>query len=806
MKRLSKSFRSLVGLCLVALSTTSLNAQQPKWVLPDYLWNMQSTTLSSTTLPTTYGLPYRLSNGAYNKSGSLLFYIYNDEIKNLSGTTVGTLLPYYMDLVRYNPDVNPVAHDSKDFEATGEEVAIVPVPGSCKKFYVIYTKGNHSSPSSFVCYAVVDCSGASVTVSYPLANNPGVSNAPISLDAGIGLAVSKTFNGSDRYLFTESHSKLLRYTITSSGISSQTTICDGTSDPSLFPVSGSGYYKGPELELSPDQQYLAWGNTRSGKMNMIKLNASYTKVSGSAVTYTLADIRGLEFNSASTKIYLSHAAGLSCYTISSGTATSVTGGSALNNTFLELSKNGRIYGINSSNKLVGINEGSNTLYTAETGPNVVSNDFDWNSAFYITGRYRLPDQIDGENYATITGDVTPSPYFIINAEVPSNDCANPTQVFNCPSAPITLSNWSINATSYRITVGYKSTCINRPTLIHDTGILPTCPSDLKNLPGPGSNGTYLASHTGIYQITLYAYNLCGESVSAYCYLTVANAPSGANSSFKTNVILKPNQTLTIGACSVTAPASPPTGQTITYSDGATSCGSPGGYVFPMEHSSVATPNEVGRLNTSFDLTGVSQGLGSSSYTIYVKTDQWNTSTLSWVSMDSNPLGEATFGGSGAILSLIGLVAYDPLSPWYEAFTNSALTPDGSIYRITITVTNECNSYTTQEIIKLNTNKFKIAQPGAEEVSDVDQSIIDSNLEVYPNPTTGRLIFDYVSTEDAGVKIVITSVDGKVVADHSGRILNGENQVSMNLDHLKAGTYLYNFEIGGKVSSGKIVKQ
>jgi hypothetical protein len=793
MKRLSKSFLSLAGLFLVVLSTTSLNAQQPKWVLPDYLWNMQSTTLASTILPTSYGLQYKLSNGAYDSHGSLLFYIYDDEIKNASGTTVGTLLPYYRDLVPYPTNPN---HTSNDYWVTGEEVVIVPVPGSCKKFYVIYTKGNNMTPGNQILYAVVDCPGASVTVTYPLANNPGVSNAPISIDHGLGLAVSKTFNGSDRYLFTESWAKLLRFTITSSGISSQTTICDPTSDPSLFPVTGS-LYSSQELELSPDQQYLAWGNTKSGKMNMIKLNSSYTKISGSAVAYSLADIRGLEFNSGSSKIYISHALGLSCYTISSGTAASVTGGTALNNTFLELSKNGRIYGVNSSNKLVGINESTNSLYTAETGPDVQSNGNDAYNPFYVSNRYHLPDQIDGEDYASITGDALPYSYFLINGNVPSTNCSNPTQLFNCASAPMILNNLSFNAVSYRVTVGSKSLCALRPTAIHDTGILTTCPTDLKNLPGSGSNGTYLASHTGVYLITLYVYNICGDVASASCYVTIANAPTGANSSFKTRAIVKAGQSITVGGCTV------PQNTQLTYSDGTTSCGGAGGYVFPMEHSSASTPNQVGRLNTTFDLSTVSSGLGSSNYNVTVKTDQWNGS--SWVSMDSNPLGETITGASS--LSLVGLVSYDPTSPWYEAFTNSTLTPDGSVYRVTITVTNECNSYSSSQVIKLNTVLLKSAVAnGSEVITDEEGQLVETNLSVYPNPTTGKLIFDYSSETEHAVKIVITSVDGKIVANHGSELVKGQNQISINLDRLEAGTYIYHFEIDGKKSSGNIIKQ
>ena len=143
---------------------------------------------------------------------------------------------------------------------------------------------------------------------------------------------------------------------------------------------------------------------------------------------------------------------------------------------------------------------------------------------------------------------------------------------------------------------------------------------------------------------------------------------------------KAGQTLTIGSCVV------PSNTGLIYSDGATSCGGVGGYSFPMEHTSIATPNQVGRLNTAFDLSNVSAGIGSSNYTVTIKTDQWDGS--SWINMDSNPDGETITGAS--TLSLVGLVAYDTISPWYEAFTDPLLTPDGSIYRVTITVSNECD--------------------------------------------------------------------------------------------------------------------
>lgn len=769
----------------MALTFSFSNAQQLNWVLPANQWNMQSTTLSSSSLPGGSSSTFILSNGAYDANGSLLFYVKDDNIINSSGTSIGTLRPYYVQGAYYPPD-GAGGQNQYNFETSGEEVSIVPVPGACKKYYVIYTKGNWVSAGSHVLYAIVDCSSGSATVDYPLENS-SVSNTPVGgYSGGWGLAVSKTFNGTDRYLFSGGEFGIARHTISSTGISSGSVISNASDEPTLF-SGGSSYYSNQELELSPDQQYLAWGNTNSEKLNILKLNSSYTKVTGAAVAVSMPDIRGIEFNASSTRIYISEPTiGVKYYNISTSIIGNVNNPSNLDNTFLELAKNGRIYGVNSNNRLQSIDEATNDLNPEESSPNVNSN------LFHITGvtdRFHLPDQIDGEDYTNIAGDATPTADFSINGSAVSTNCNIPTELFNCSSADMLFNNLSVNGMKYRIVVTKMSSCGNKPVVMHDTGIIPNCPTDLKNLPG-GASGTYLANNSGLFRIYFHVYNNCSNHSLTSRFISVSNAPSGATASFNTNVTTKAGQTLTIGSCVV------PSNTELTYTDGATSCGGVGGYNFPMEHTSAATPNQVGRLNTIFDLSNVSAGIGSSNYAVTIKTDHWDGSN--WISMDSNPNGETITGLSA--INLSALVSYDPLSPWFEAFTYPLVTPHGSIYRVTLTVSNECGSYTSSQIVQLNTVQLKSTATVSENTSEISE-----NLLVYPNPANARITFEYLSENENEATITISTVDGRIVDTSSSYINSGQNQLYIDLSNFDAGTYFYSFKIEGETSTGTIIK-
>src|SRR5690606_11017133 len=128
--------------------------------------------------------------------------------------------------------------------------------------------------------------------------------------------------------------------------------------------------------------------------------------------------------------------------------------------------------------------------------------------------------------------------------------------------------------------------------------------------------------------------------------------------------------------------------------------------------------------------------------------------------------------------------------------------NGSIYRITITVSNEYDDYTSVQIVRLNTTKVKSASVTDENSAEITQN----NFMVYPNPTNGVLTFDYASESESEVSITISSIERKIVKTALTTSAIGQNQVLMDVSEFDAGTYFYTVQLDGKSTTGTIIKQ
>lgn len=777
----------IYALLLLLTSARYATAQQnPNWILPTNKWRFTSATPTQTAVPGSSTTPYINANAAYDDNNNILFYVVNNQILGPTSTPVGTLLPYYVNGTAYPPDGFGGEH-SKNFTDVGSEIAIVPVPGHCAAFYVIYTMSNHFTSSDFLMYMKVDCSFGGISVSSPTAF--GIHAAyPINTShaaAGTGLAVSLKLSGTyDRYLFAGGRSKIMRYSITSSGIGSETLISSATDEPTMY---SSGINYAQELELSPNQQWLAWGNSVLGKLFLINLNASYTKVAGASKTYTIADIKGVEFNAASTKVFVSAsgvgANGISYATLSGSTVTTIASTTTLNNTFLERARNSRIYGVNNSGNMVPMLDGTTPTVNAPITGVTIYGNANWKGI----SQYRLNDQVDGDNYSHYYGTGKLFAEFLINSDV-SVDCANPQQVFLCN--PITLTNLCQNASSYKVELLAASSGCASYSLVHSTGTVTTFPTNAKSLPG-GANGTWLQTHTGYFAIIVTAYNTCGQvAATAAHYFHLATGPSDATAYFNTICKTEVGQTITIDGCVV------PQNQEFTYygNTGSPSCGGINGFKFPMEHTSTAAPDKVGRDFTYFLFNGISAGTGSSLYTVRFKTESWNGA--SWTLMGADPLGE-DLGTSPTIYALddvLGGVFADPLQ-----------TPNGNTYRITVSVINECGTYSSSQIIQIDDIKLKIAPIGN---GELEQQAAAINLLAYPNPTSNEVTFTFNAEENDVIDITLYDVSGRKVADvvTGEKAFGGENVYHAPVNKLVAGSYFYNLTINGVVYSGKLIKE
>ena len=216
-------------------------------------------------------------------------------------------------------------------------------------------------------------------------------------------------------------------------------------------------------------------------------------------------------------------------------------------------------------------------------------------------------------------------------------------------------------------------------------------------------------------------------------------------------------------------------------------------------NSVSTPNEVGRLNTIFDLTGVSGGTGSTSYTITLKSEFWDGTN--WIVMNYNGTPETI--SSPTTVSLAGLLDDDIANPYYSGFSDPDITPNGSIYRITVTIINECGSFSKSQIIKLNTTKLKRVG-NFEEEEDIKTT---KALTVFPNPFTDKVSIQLPSIAEStkNTSIEIIDMAGKVVFSKNIDA-NSTDLIEINTLLFSSGIYLYKIKTEEKVYTGKIIKK
>ncbi|HRN42297.1 MAG TPA: hypothetical protein PK649_09520, partial [Vicingus sp.] len=430
----------LLALALLMLTQYS-SAQMIYWTTPPKKWNTTSSTPSSTSLPGSPASAYSVSNGAYDEAGNLMFYIQDNSLFDESGDFVRSM---------------PIYQTSSDCEGAlsiiDAEIAIVPIPGACKSFYVIYGLHGHMSPSKLF-YIEVDCSSGSPVVNFDETvyvmcwGNYVPSDQPFLIDNhggvfNVAFAVSKVYDGSgasaERFLLSVSSHGIVRSEISSAGISTGITTASYTD----LGLTASTDFEGIEAEISWGSNYFAWSSA-NGKVFTIEIDPS----DGSYVypyieTYSISGAKGIEFSNSTGNpyLYVAAASDLKRINTSNQSSTNISWGSNdLSNTFLEYGKNGRIYGVSpiysgstlTGSKFVPI---VNTLVLPAVTADIDSRYASYSTSLY--GIFTLPDQIDGEDYTYFNGlpKVTIT-NFTLNSNVVSDVCDNGTDKY-CQNAAI----------------------------------------------------------------------------------------------------------------------------------------------------------------------------------------------------------------------------------------------------------------------------------------------------------------------------------------------------------------------------------
>jgi hypothetical protein len=217
----------------------------------------------------------------------------------------------------------------------------------------------------------------------------------------------------------------------------------------------------------------------------------------------------------------------------------------------------------------------------------------------------------------------------------------------------------------------------------------------------------------------------------------------------------------------------------------------------MEQSNSGNAQPVGP-STNFSFVA---NPGSANYYVTATTEKWNSITSTWDPMFTGSQPQA-IGGTG--IGLTGLVIDDPAyAPGASAFADRNRTPEGSIYRITFTVYNDCASASVSHVIKINrTNLKNLVEESTDEVN------LNQAVSIYPNPMIDEVNFTINAKANDVVNISILDVQGRKVMDVKTNAIavDGDNMFKADISDLKPGLYFYNVKVNNQFLTGKIIKQ
>lgn len=856
-------------------------AQITNLTLPPYQLDVStSSTLLNGNLSTTG--QYSATNGVYDENNNPIFYLIGSDVFDLNNQGIGSLKPYYVNGQPCNSSDPYCFESSNDFEIMGREVSIVPIPGECQKFYIIYSMSSIGPIESKIMYMILDCTiGSSQLIpgkptSIPYHENDNINK--LGFGAGPGLAVSKVINSNqERYLFYGGTTAIYRMKITNAGIIDETLI---TADPTLLPFDGARFFT--ELELSPDQKYLSYGKNDSKGLFFLELN-NYNFVQGSNVPY-VGDISGVEFGANSIEVFISGTDGISRTEIGNNAFEQLINFGKESKSFIELAINGLMYGIDSDDQLFYFDPQNSIKISL---PYFVNS----NQAIPIVFNqsiYAMPDQIDGENYSyffgvpidyvdfSIEGNSNPSVttnlvlcpnetapivnlsgtgilqyrIMVYNSDINKNQgslinstnfansfpndlstylpfpndnyylisiegrnacghieskqlhicwgkegsayssvsfqnsqngqgltCANPYQLFTCElsngimDGPISLNNYG-----YKYIIRkFGSDLCNTLGVVVKQGEFATLPSNVMNL------GYNFYTNYGNYSIEVLPLNRCGiEGVGNTLFFRTSSNVGTINACFTMKVKVKNGQTFTNSSCTV------PSNVEFTYTENPPSCSSVAGYNFLIERNNINTPNEIGR-NSQIDVSGVNAGSNSVNNRVLLFVDYWDGTQ--YININPGGQGEELIGAT-----TIGMdeILEDPITGEY-AFNDPSITPDGTSYRLTVIVSNECGQTSCAQMVKLNTTKLRspLIAPTYNEPSSFD---------LYPNPVNNTLKIDFNRSKVTQTisYSVLDYLGRKVLEDSREEILNESNKVlDVNVSSLVPGVYYIKITREGK---------
>jgi len=692
-----------------------------------------------------------LMAAAFDEDKNVLFYVkYGAQPNALlfdgNGVQRGTLATY-----QSSTRVNPTTFNPYVYPEWGREMAVVPVPGVCKQFYLFYVQSSvipslACCPSfSVLLRATIDCSGATPTILTP----------PTPVDEYLtepyyGIAVSKEVNGARRLYFVGTRG-INSYPITSSGVGTVTryALTNGAMQPL-------------EADLSPDGTMLVMTASKSNSASGGIFLADVDPVSGAVSNVRAAGNSGLitfgvEFSPDSKKVYYSGkptagVGGIYELTIATNNTQYLSNpvSNACFNSQLELAYDGLIYAADNQDRLVTINPTTNVVAIAPAAGVVrpvpaYCNSISSNRSANPTRA--LPDQIDGQDYTFFFG----LPASQVNNLFVSGKLIGSTfrNLYTC-LGPLPLTAALTNATEVRVVVRQLDAlgAVVAGGYQNQTSWLPPATTfDLVTL-----FGGYLGNTPDFYQITFEAHNSCGNVSRRIGLVRMNNTISSAAFVFITGI----------------------EGPTLTPSQ------------------DPKNPSGLGGIGGAVQLTGVlgqgSQGFDSFNATI----QEYNNGTLTPVCA----VGPVAVTAGTTMIGLNYIVETALGIPDY--FKQPGLLKH--VFLITLSLTNGCGTSTTVSgYFSPISDSYKVA-PTTTAPGTIGLGV--TGFRVYPNPADGWVHVEYILPTSQGVQIrVLDARTGQEQLRPLPRTWQaaGPHTMDVNLTSLPAGEYLYQVEAEQLVS-------
>ena len=742
-----------LAMAFFLFASCALNAQMNYWAVPPNAVNFTSSPTSAQPLPGAPSGGYVVSNGMWDSGGNLLFYIVGDIVHDGSGNWAGQL---------------PTGQGIYSYSYIENEIAIVPVPGRCHRYYVVYLMYTALIGNGLV-YTEIDASGGNVTLNNPA--NPLIDE--YSNNAG-GIAVSKAVPGSldgSRRLYVVVRDGIHLYNIGAGGITPNAV------NPIYTNASLGWDMDAREADLNDAGTRLTWAALGStGKFYSIALGSG-GGTSGSLVTYTLPasarDVKGVEFSTSGTYVYCSagsgETGGIYRFLSTGSNPSAVSNSSAYYMTHLERGRDGYIYALNASGQFGRILSNSLTLNAYTMNITVQSNGGQGPGG----GVFTLPDQVDGENYGNFNGIplVTVASMTANGANMTTN-CSSPLSVYNCNPISFNATFSGGTPSQYRIDIqAVNTTCAivtGTGFINYSSGWLPGTPPanlDLRTL--TDAAGLNLGNSTGKVKVTLNVQNECRSESSAFRYLLVNGPPTPASVSLTINSYMYP------------------------------------GVPQPPAASAPGVP--VGIYSASFNINN------STGYITYytIEIDQVNCANGAFV-RDIYPATTTSAPGSISSLTAINVnqlnVPAIPALGWPGGtgfFANHAM---DNCYRVYVTVGNDCSSSTANSYLKFDCTCLT-GPSGEDRGADGGGSDIveTAGFAFYPNPATSSMVFRYGLQEAGLSRLALFDPSGRLASSALLDGREGDNVSTVDLGGLAEGIYYFRLVTPEGEHVGKFLK-